>query len=241
MMGLHYATQLYRPSRQEDATRLLACIETNLQLRFIRRATIFLDGCEAPWQREGVEFVPMNRRADFADFLGLADCLEEERSTHLLFANTDIVFDASIHQAAQALVDRRHGVCLTRRELDGSYPAGIEPMQSQDAWLVRKHPISHLLLDQLRSIRLGVAGCEHLYAAAMVAHGYSLWNPCEECIAIHRETSPGTYASQGDRYWGLYAYVPPCRLEDVGRADRGVFFSYARVPGRYYPVQIGQA
>jgi hypothetical protein len=239
---LHFATQLFRPRRQADGPRLLADLESNLRLRFVTRATIFLDGCEPPWQRPGVRFVPLHRRATYADFLGLLEVEPVEPSaspTHLLFANSDIVFDDSIGRAAAAVTQPDWAICLTRRERDGSYPAGIEPLQSQDAWLLAQQRPDPLLLDQLRAIRLGVAGCEHLYAAALVAHGFSLWNPSENCLATHTDPDPVGYPPDGERYWGLYAYVPPRRIEAIGRVDPEVFFAYAHAPGRYYPVSIG--
>lgn len=239
---LHFASQLYRPRREDDASRLLADLESNLRLPFVMRATVFLDGCEPPWHRPEVRFVSLNRRATYADFLGL---MQEEASadsdatpTHLLFANSDIVFDEAIGRAAAALTRSDWGICLTRRERDGGYPAGIEPLQSQDAWLLPWQRPDPLLLDQLRAIRLGVPGCEHLYATALLAHGFSLWNPCEDCLAIHTDSQSVAYAPDCERYWGLYTYVPPCRMEAVGSNAPGVFFSFARAPGRYYQTEV---
>lgn len=241
---LHFASQLYRPRREAEASRLLADLESNLRLPFVTRATVFLDGCEPPWHRPEVRFVSLNRRATYADFLGL---MQEEFAdsdappTHLLFANSDIVFDEAIGRAAAALTRSDWGICLTRRERDGSYPAGLEPLQSQDAWLLPWQRPDPLLLDQLRAIRLGVAGCEHLYATALVAHGFSLWNPCEDCPALHNDPNPVAYAPDGVRYWGMYAYVPSCRIEEVGHGDAEMFFCFARNPGYYYPVRFGEA
>lgn len=239
---LHFACQLYRPARDADAKRLLDTLERNLRLPFVTRATIFLDGCEAPWQRPNVRFVPLQRRASYADFLALMreESMEAEPvPTHLLFANSDIVFDDGIKRVAAAVSRPDWAICLTRRERDGAYPAGIEPLQSQDAWLLTWQSPDPLLLDQLIGIHLGVAGCEHLYATALVAHGFSLWNPCEDCRAIHTDQEPVAYAPDSERYWGLYTYVQPCRIEAVGSQDPGVFFSFARAPGRYYLADIG--
>jgi hypothetical protein len=239
---LHFATQLYRPRRQADGPRLLAALVSNLQLPFVTGATIFLDDCEPPWHRPEVRFVRLNRRATYADFLELMQAgtaKPKVSPTHLLFANSDIIFDDGIARAAAALTRPDWAICLTRRERDGSYPPGIEPLQTQDAWLLARQRPDPLLLDQLRAIRLGVAGCEHLYAAALVAHGFNLWNPCEDCRATHTDPDPVAYAPDGERYWGLYAYVPPCRIEAVGRQEPEIFFAYAHAPGRYYPVRLG--
>lgn len=239
---LHFASQLYRPARTADGPRLLEALERNLRLPFVTAATVFLDGCEPPWQRAGVRFVPLQHRATYADFLTLMQEGPAESDlapTHLLFANSDIVFDEAIGRVAQAVSRPDQAICLTRRERDGSYPAGIEPLQTQDAWLLAWQPPEPLLLDQLRGIRLGVAGCEHLYAAALVAQGFSLWNPCEDCLATHTDPEPVAYAPDCPRYWGLYAYVPPCRIEAVGEGDPDVFFCFARAPGEYYPARFG--
>jgi hypothetical protein len=238
---LHFATQLYTPSREVDRIRLLAGIETNLQLPFITQATIFLDDCAAPWQQPQVRFVRLQRRATYADFLELLageDAEPADAWTHLLFANSDIIFDEEIAHVAAAVSCPDWAICLTRRELDGTYPAGIDPLQSQDAWLLARQQPDPLLLDQLRGVRLGVAGCEHLYAAALVAHGFTLWNPCEGCRATHTDPDPVPYPPACERYWGLYAYVPPCQIEAIGRSDPEVYFAYAHAPGHYYPVRI---
>lgn len=239
-MGFHYATQLYRPEKPEGFARLLAGIEANLQLPGLDRATIFLDCCDPPWSHPAVEWIPLQRRASFSDFLELAMKQEVTGVTHLLFANSDIVFDGEIARLAAVVTDPQWVICLTRRELDGAFPIGLEPLQSQDVWLVKCQQFASLLLDQLRAIRLGVAGCEHLFAAAMVAHGFQLWNPCEDVVATHSDPEPVQYAPDGERYWGLYAYVPQGRLADVGRQDGGVFFSFAQAPHRYFAVEIGE-
>lgn len=237
---LHFASQLYRPRRAAEGQRLLATLERNLRLPWINRATIFLDGIEPPWQRPQVRFLPLNRPATYSDFLELmAGAEPAEGSTHLLIANSDIVFEESIARVAAAISRPNWAICLTRRERDGTYPTGIAPLQSQDAWLLAQQEPDPQLLDQLRAIRLGVPGCEHLFAAALVAQGFTLWNPCEDCRATHTDPTPVPYAAGGERYWGLYAYVPPCRIEAIGRATPGVFFAYAQAPGRYFPVRIG--
>jgi hypothetical protein len=158
--------------------------------------------------------------------------------SHLLFANSDIVFDDTASRLMTALSEPGWAACLTRRELDGAFPAGIEPLQSQDAWMLRRQPLDPRLIDQMEAVRLGVAGCEHLLAAALVAHGFELWNPCEDCRALHTDPAPVKYSTGGERYWGLYAYVPSCMLENVGRSDPDVCFAYAQAPGRYYTVRM---
>ncbi len=239
-MGLHYATQLYRPPQEASYQRLLEGIASNLMIPGIDHATIFLDGCEPPWEHPSVRWVPLHRRATFADFLELATgSAAAEPSSHLLFANSDIVFDAGITRLTQVVSQAHWAICLTRRELDGCFPAGIEPLQTQDAWLLMRQPVPRLLLDLLQAVRLGVAGSEHLFAAALVAHGFALWNPCEDCLVLHSDPAPVAHGPKAERYWGLYAYVPACWLADVGHSDPLVLFAYACSPGRYYPAQIG--
>ena len=243
-LRLHFATQLYRGASDDDFQRLLQGLEHNLALPCIAEATIFLDGCEPPWQRPHVRFQRLDRRADYADFVGLMATAAqpgERPASQLLFANSDIVFDDSLAAAAQALAEGppKRTLCLTRREGNGDFPAGIEPLQSQDAWLLPWQVVSPLLLDQLRGIRLGVAGCEHLLAAALLAHGFHLWNPSEDCLAWHTDPNPVGYPPDGERYWGLYVYVPPCKISDIGNKEIGVYFAFSRAPGRYFPISIG--
>lgn len=240
---LHYATQLYRPPNAGDYTRLLDGLKQNLELPNLRAATIFLDNCTPPFDDPRVEWVPRQSRASFADFLKLADTTatagrKHDSCSHLLFSNSDIVFNDSIDDLVMALSEPAWAASLTRRELDGSFPAGIEPLQSQDAWMLMRQPLSPRLIDQMEAIQLGIAGCEHLLAAALVAHGFDLWNPCEDCYARHTDLAPQQYSLGGERYWGLYAYVPPCRLEHIGQIEPRIFYSYARAPGRYHDLTL---
>lgn len=237
-MGLHYATQLYRPDDDTHYRRLLFGLERNLSLLALEHATIFLDNCMPPWKHPRVTWINLDRRATFGDFLSVANS-NQDTSDHLLFANSDIIFDEEIGKLAEAMRQPEWVSCLTRREIDGSYPQGIDPLQTQDAWLLMKQPIPTLLLEQLHSIRLGIPGCEHLFAAAMVSHGFDLWNPCEDCRILHNDPRPNTHEPDGQRYWGLYAYIPPCTIQDVGNSCPEVFFAYAQAPGRYYQVAIG--
>jgi hypothetical protein len=237
--GIHYVTQLYRPIDTPSYMRLVEGLKRNLLMPGLVAATIFLDGCTPPFRNQLVKWVPSRSRASFADFLRIGDTSasslqDVNTGSHILFANTDIVFDSSINKLMMALSDPSWAACLTRHELDGSFPQGIEPLQSQDAWMLMRQPISKRMINQMEAVELGVAGCEHLLAAALVAYGFDLWNPCEDCFASHTDPKPQAYGEGGDRYWGLYAYVPSCRIEDIGRSSPGIIFSYARSPGSYY-------
>ena len=237
--GIHYVTQLYRPKDASVYRRMVDGLKRNLLMPGLVSATIFLDGCAPPFDNQLVKWVPSKGRASFADFLRIAntsggDLKDDNAGSHLLLANTDIIFDSSIENLMSALSEPSWAACITRHELDGSFPKGLEPLQSQDAWMIMRQPLSIRLINQMEAVQLGVAGCEHLLAAALVAYGFELWNPCEDCLALHTDPDPQVYGGGGDRYWGLYAYVPSCKIDDIGRNDSKIIFSYAQSPGRYY-------
>lgn len=245
-VGIHYVTQLYRPKDASSYMRLVEGLKSNLLIPELVAATVFLDGCAPPFDNRLVKWVPSRGRASFADFLRIANTcgsgLEGDNAgSHLLFANTDIVFNASIERLMLALTEPSWAACITRHELDGSFPEGIEPLQSQDAWMLMRQPLSKRLINQMEAVQLGVAGCEHLLAAALVAYGFELWNPCEDCFALHTDPDPQVYGVGGDRYWGLYAYVPSCKIDDIGQNDPQIIFSYARSPGCYYFMSTRQS
>lgn len=234
---VHFATQIYATSSERDFERNLRVLRSNLAQRWISKSTVFLDQCNLPLHHQSLTTITLNRRATYADFLGLA-AGDSEESTHLLFANSDILFNREIEQLANNLTSINSVACISRCELSGVAPAGVQTLQSQDAWMIRCQQIDPLLRDQLQGLKLGVAGCEHLLATTLVAHGYDLWNPCLDCQVLHMDPQPLHYDSQQARYWGLYAYIPECRIKDVQRKRPDVYFSFAQKPGRYFSVEV---
>ena len=231
---IHYAAQLYQPKDPDQFDLLVHTLEHNLQLAEVESATIFLDGCDSPWsQRSNLNLVRLDRHATFADFLALPACIGVGAAHHLLFANSDIQFDSSCGLLAQRLRADTSVACITRQETQGVLEAPLDPMQSQDAWMLRVQLFSRLLLDQLAGLRLGVPGCEHLLASVLVGHGFDLWNPSLDCRAWHMDPKPMAYQPGGERYWGFYAYVPACWIADVEELSPEVQFSLARQPGAY--------
>ncbi len=239
-MKVHFATQLYRPDSEGVFHRILHVLEQNLAQPWVSSGTVFLDRCQMPWKHPVLSCISLDRRATYADFLSLASGHNSGQASHLLFANSDILFDQGIEQLASHLISTGSVACITRTELSGSAPAGVEKLQSQDAWMLRCQEMDPLLLDQVKGLKLGIPGCEHLLATSLVAHGYDLWNPCLDCQALHMDPEPVSYHSQQMRYWGLYAYIPECRIEDVERKRPDVFFTFSQKPDRYFPVTVGR-
>jgi hypothetical protein len=235
---VHFATQIYRPDSERGYNRILQTLEYNLSQPWIGKGTVFLDHCTLPWHHPALTTITLDRRATYADFLYLATG-EKEPTSHLLFANSDIVFDQGIEQLAKKLTSTNSVACITRCELSGAVPAGVEKLQSQDGWMIRCQVIDALLIDQLKGLKLGVPGCEHLLATTLVAHGYDLWNPCLDCHILHMDPDPINHHTQQRRYWGLYAYIPECRVADVERKRPDVYFSFAQKPDRYFAIQVG--
>jgi hypothetical protein len=238
-MTVHFATQLYQSEEKNILSTILPVLRRNLTHPSISSSTVFLDHCAIPWQLPGVNWITLNRRATYADYLKLASDLTMHSASHFLFANSDILMDQGVEHLASHLTSDASVACITRIECTGKAPADVANLQSQDAWMLRSHPVDTFLLEQLKGLNLGVPGCEHLFATALVAHGYDLWNPCLNFRALHMDPDPASYHIQQERYWGLYAYVPECRIEDIEKKRPDVFFSFAQKPGRYFHVSVG--
>jgi hypothetical protein len=238
-MTVHFATQLYQSQTKDCLSTLVPILEHNLAQPWISAGTVFLDHCAIPVQLPGVHWIRLDRRATYADFLELAGTVNRQQARHLLFANSDLAFDHSMERVGERLTTETSVVCLTRTEQSGQAPADVAPPQSQDAWMLRTQAVDPLLLQQIAGLRLGVPGCEHLFATALVSHGYDLWNPCIDCRALHMDPEPSSYHRDKQRYWGLYAYIPECHIEEIEQKRPDVIFSFAQKPGRYFPVTVG--
>lgn len=233
-MMVHLVSQLYRPADERQWRQLLEVLRLNLARPEIGSATVFLEGCEPPWQQAGVHWQPVQERLSFGRAMAVMQGSGFERlPEHWLLLNSDIVLDASLARATAALRDPDQVLCCTRREADGRLSDLAEPMRSQDAWLMAWHPPTALLLEQLQGIHLGRPGCENVLAAVLWAHGYAISNPCLDWRVHHADAAPQPHGPGGERYWGLYGYVPPCRLRDLGRQQLPLQFQHAQAPGHY--------
>ncbi|MFN6353928.1 MAG: hypothetical protein ACK40D_13775, partial [Cyanobacteriota bacterium] len=85
-MTIHYATQLYHHPRAETRERMQATLEHNLSLPCISRATVLLDGCSNPWERQGVRALHRASHAPIAAGLGQAGSCAPGVPPHRLLA-----------------------------------------------------------------------------------------------------------------------------------------------------------
>jgi hypothetical protein len=104
-------------------------------------------------------------------------------------------------------------IALTRRELDGEFPPFYQGL-SQDTWIMKGHPVDPLLRDTA-NLALGIAGCENIFTAQLIANGYSVWNPCLDIRTTHNDPSPNYNYRDCKRYYGFYAFPAPCHIRDV--------------------------
>jgi hypothetical protein len=238
-MSIHLVCQLYRPAEEQKWRQLLDVLRLNLARPEITSATVFLERCEVPWHAPQVQWQSTQRRLSFGNAIALMSHEETECiPKNLLVLNSDIVLDSSLERAAAALQRKNQVFCCTRREANGSLTKSTEPMRSQDAWLMAWHRPSAQLVEQLKGITLGRPGCENVLSAILWAHGYQLSNPCLEWRVHHADRSPKQYEPGGERYWGLYAYVLPCRLSDTRKEHLLVQFQHAQAPGDYQWIDL---
>lgn len=209
--SLHLFVQLYQPSNHEHLQRMLACIQRNACLPFVQAITVLSEGVVVQERHACIRVVPISEPMSFASVLKHASMSSCALSTHFAIANTDILLTEDLEWLLPK-VDRDDTVAaLSRHELDGRLYD--HPLWSQDLWLFKKHSPSDDLLMSC-DIRMGVAGCEHLFAMSLYCHGYNLWNPCLDCRIIHNDPSPrGEFPS---RHYGNYLLLPECSIADVG-------------------------
>ena len=79
---------------------------------------------------------------------------------------------------------------------------------------MKGHPVDPLLRDTT-NLALGVAGCENIFTAQLIANGYNAWNPCLDIRTTHNDPSPNYNYRDCKRYYGFYAVPAPCHIRDV--------------------------
>ena len=223
--SLHLFVQLYIPPQEEHLHRMLTCIASNARLAFVSAITVLSEGVAVEVQQDHVRVVPVTGAMTFASMLEHASLSCCSAATHFAIGNTDIQLTSDLEALLPKLDSASTAVALTRHEWNGSLYE--RPLWSQDLWVFRRHDPS---ADLLRScdFRMGVAGCESLFAMALYAHGYDIWNPCLDCRVIHHDPAPRT--DFPDRYHGAYLCLPECRLAEVGVGRPAYRFIVNRLP-----------
>jgi hypothetical protein len=224
-MSLHLFVQLYKPAQQDHFDRMLECLASNTRLPFVAAVTVMADGVTLDGADDRLRVVPISGPMTYASLLEQAasSCCPE--ATHFAIANTDIFLTADLEAVLFRLRDASHVVALTRHESNGSLYA--MPLWSQDLWLFKAHAPSPALLKSC-DYRLGVGGCESVFAMSLYSHGYQLWNPCLDCRIIHNDPSPRH--DFPSRYYGAYLFMPECRILDVGAGQPAYQMSIKRSP-----------
>lgn len=210
MCDLHIIAQIYRPMQRGHLDRMVECIEHNAGLEFVRRITLLDEDSGVCWTSDKIHAIPVSRKASYADLLTVASNGEEFFSSHYALMNSDITISDDILSLLQRITKFSTVAAITRREMDGALR--ISPQASQDAWIFKAHDMPRDLLDACY-FRLGIAGCENLFAMSLYAHGYNLWNPCGDCTILHNDPEPRI--SFPEWVYGAYLWLPPCHIEDV--------------------------
>ncbi len=210
MDNLHLVAQFYRPPQREHLDRMVECIQRNADLEFVRGITLLDEDSGVDWENEKIRVVPTKRRASYADMLMVASDNEDVLYSHYALMNSDIILSADIRQLLPRITKPSTVAAITRRELDGSLRP--QPKCSQDAWIFKARKPPGDLLDAC-FFRLGIAGCENLFAMSLYAHGYDIWNPCADCTITHNDPAPRMTFPQW--VFGAYLWLPPCAIGDV--------------------------
>jgi hypothetical protein len=221
---LHFVTQHYHPCSPVKAKQLREALEFNLGLDIFDKVTLLLEDNADFSDFPSVSTKLLGRRALFSDFLELITEQADE-SSHIVFSNSDMMMSADILKAIDRVTMHNSVLALTRRELDGSLPSIDNPSWSQDTWVMKSHKISSMLIETVRH-SLGIAGCENLFAAQLVANGYNLWNPSLDVLTIHNDPSPTLTYSRDRRYNGFFAIPHLCHLLDIESTIPGYEFTF---------------
>ena len=209
---IHYVTQHFQPSDPSKRAQIEDCLTRNQRLGIFDQVTLLMDSETMSSDPDSSRRVRLGRRANFSDFLEIVSA-PENAEDHIVFSNSDILMSEDILQVTERLSSHSSVIALTRRELSGELPP-ILPGRSQDTWIMKGHAISSLLRDTV-GISLGIAGCENIFAAQLIANGYNLWNPCLDVVTTHNDPSPNFNYEDCRRYFGFYAFPTPCRVKDV--------------------------
>lgn len=209
-LRLHLVVQLYGMPSSASRERILKCIVDNSRLSFIQKITVVCEQYLHDFGNKNIDSIKSSTRATYADLLRVANARSSDVITHFAIANSDIFLSGDILRLMERISQCSTVAAVTRTELSGHlFP---HPRYSQDLWLFKIHNPTQKVLNECE-YRLGIAGCEHLFALALYAHGYDIWNPCHDCKIVHNDPNPAYHWD--DRYYGSYLYLPPCTIADV--------------------------
>lgn len=207
-----FATQHYKPSNPTKEKQLNECLIHNKGLGIFDEVTLLMEDEDGNSNIDACRKINLGRRCSFSDFLELVSS-PEYKDHHVVFANSDLFMSEDILPAVKQLSSPSSVIALTRRELDGEFPPFYQGL-SQDTWIMKGHPVDSLLRDTA-NLALGVAGCENIFAAQLIANGYNVWNPCLDIRTTHNDPSPNYNYRDCKRYYGFYAFPAPCHIRDV--------------------------
>ena len=147
-----------------------------------------------------------------------------------IIANSDIYFD----ETAKLLHFIGYEECFALARYDGEQSKEIcfYPHGSQDTWVFRGPPP-----DVAADFPLGLLGVDSRFGQLLRDSGYAVYNPSHAIKTHHLHASAIRPANrEAAQIKGPYAYIPPCRLEDIRHrsTDR------IEKPGRIAIVQLGR-
>lgn len=189
---------------------MIDCIEHNAALPFVDAVTLLDQDSGVRWQSSKIRAIPTATRASYGDLLATDSSTRKNGATHLAITNSDIYLSHDVERLLQRINKQSTVTAITRREHNGQLYK--QPKYSQDTWIFKTHPISNDVIKAC-DVELGIAGCEHLFAMALHCHGYSIWNPCLDCIIKHNDPTP--HSQYNKRLYGAYLWLPPCRIDNV--------------------------
>lgn len=222
---LHLVTQIYRPQAEAELHRMLTCIVRNAELSFVWKLTVLAENINVNFRDDKIHVERIKSRATYADLMTLQSPPVLQQSTHFAIVNSDIFLSHDVGRLLERISRPSSVVALSRHEYWGELHPN--PMASQDLWVFRSHPFAETLIDCSR-LRLGVGGCDHLFAMGLYSYGYNIWNSCLNCEIRHND--PRLKLVYADPYYGTCFYPMPCKIEDIEQTTPSYAIRQVRRP-----------
>lgn len=204
-------TQIYsRPQEKNVSLIVNETIVSNAKNPHISEIIAVCEAGVNPPAHPKIRSVSTCKRANFASMLQIAGDDSAYKSSPFCIANSDIELTDTAVETGHALASPNSVIALSRHEVNGDLCPN--PQWSQDCWIFASHKPIEAIAERSK-FDLGIAGCENMFAMALLTHGYNIWNPCLDVIIKHRDPKP--QAAFIHRYYGAYLLLPPCQASDL--------------------------
>jgi hypothetical protein len=233
MMINLYSTYFISPSAERQA-ELDLCLLKNIQNTHLTEINIFaeLDSLIKlgqiterlnSFEKNKINTIPLDKPPSYKDWLDTS----KNKNEISVFANADIYFDSSVHNACELLKsDNKNIVCLSRHEVleNGSIEEHKNPHWSQDAWIINSNNIKDIDFLNFLNIQTGLARCDNQFAYYLVINDWNLYNNFREIKCFHKHSSNvRNYDPKDKNIIGGAAFVFPTTKEAPSDVDICIF------------------